>query len=804
MFRKRQRKQQEQQQYEDVAPELPVDVPSSDIPALPEETPLADAEGTAPPAPTPAPLYAARTVAEEPDESLGDMEEALAEFDRPAPQEQASEQPKLQPQAAEPEMLQDGGGKVISVIEQMESQLNALRDAESRREEHEARLDAREAELKALEETLQSRDRELAELLTGAQDKQEKLEATRSELKQEAERLAQQRADNDAQMEQVEARMREVEERTASAEARDGETEARLETLQSLEKEIEGRRGEIDARHESIEQRAAEIDARSESIETRLREMSERESAQESRDSELGARQAEIEERLAAVEQREQQASELTAQADAVEQRRREAEDLANQARGAEAHGAELAQEAESRQQALEGRAAELEQQAQHLEQRAQEATQREERLAGLRLEIDEQQQEMERREGELALLRKELDQRLEFDSSDDSEKVAALESQATELRQQVEQLSAAASKAQAQAATERESTQGLHERIATLESELDEVLSATISQAPEFGTRDEAFNALRKQRLSRYKEMLRAKAAKLYRIKEALQDKQKEVAVREQSACSKMEEVRQADHLRQQAEQLAFEVREEADAVEQMRRKVELRAVRAKSSVFVSSIALALVGLGALTWFLTGQFVNPVYIATSTLAIDERDVEPTSGDMADWRGFVMSLPADPQFLERASSRLRARGYDEMGTPTDLREELSKRLDVSSNNADRVTLEMRGPGAGRTERALDTLTTAVVAYANDTRELRADQSSTRVADRADADRQPVVDGRPKIFAIAFGAAGLGLLIAAFSAWMSLRRVVLSQLEDDVPAGPMDSPVGDTDAGLMQV
>jgi len=50
----------------------------------------------------------------------------------------------------------------------------------------------------------------------------------------------------------------------------------------------------------------------------------------------------------------------------------------------------------------------------------------------------------------------------------------------------------------------------------------------------------------------------------------------------------------------------------------------------------------------------------------------------------------------------------------------------------------------------------------------------------------------------------FGAAGGAILIGSLFAWLSLRKLVLSQLEDEKPLEPTDSPIGDEDVGLTQI
>ncbi len=98
---------------------------------------------------------------------------------------------------------------------------------------------------------------------------------------------------------------------------------------------------------------------------------------------------------------------------------------------------------------------------------------------------------------------------------------------------------------------------------------------------------------------------------------------------------------------------------------------------------------------------------------------------------------------------------------------------------------------LRGEGSGRTERELDTFITAVVAYANDTKMLRADQSSTKLIQRAASDGAPIEDPRLAAFGIAAGA-GCGLvLILTVIAWRSLRSTVAKRAADPDSGGSFD-------------
>jgi hypothetical protein len=125
--------------------------------------------------------------------------------------------------------------------------------------------------------------------------------------------------------------------------------------------------------------------------------------------------------------------------------------------------------------------------------------------------------------------------------------------------------------------------------------------------------------------------------------------------------------------------------------------------------------------------------------------------------------------------VEAAADRFLRRGLASMAVPAELADRLKRDLTTSSKREGSLTVELRGKGAERTERDLDTFVTALVSVANAARSARADGLATLIAQSAHAGHDPVEDPRPTY---ALGLAGGGLLacgLLGFMVWSRLSR-----------------------------
>lgn len=486
----------------------------------------------------------------------------------------------------------------------------------------------------------------------------------------------------------------------------------------------------------------------------------------------IAAQQATLESERAGIER---QMAELEESRQRLEQERREADERTE----AQRHEAEQRDQTIREQEtALENRRAEIDAHEQRL--RA-EIESHEQRLRGAEEAANERAAQLEQREQELA-------RRTEALSLRETE-LEAVERSVSSEHDEVNRL--------------RAEVDGLREELSRARAKLSEAsrqLSAAPAPAPAAQPApaiDDEFVAHRKRRLGRYKQLLIKEAEKVSQIKEALKRKQAELQRAQEHISHKKSELEDASKHREDAERLMLVAQERNAEADRAIRRAEIRASKGRASVFVAALTFALAVGAAGAWFGVQAFVPATYIASARVALDDRGIEVTPKEVNAWRDFVATLAEDPQFLERASQRMRSRGFADVGTPTDLRRVLDERLDVTTSSPDEIELALRGQGAGPTERFLDTLSTAMVAYANDTRQLRVDQASSRVIAHAKSAEAPAEDPRLMAFGIAFGAAAGLILIGFVLVWRSLRAGLgRDEPTEDIPAGVIGAGLED--------
>lgn len=498
-------------------------------------------------------------------------------------------------------------------------------------------------------------------------------------------------------------------------------------------------------------------------LQAQLNALRDAESARRSTDEELDHRAAEAA-RLEQTLQRQQ--AEL-------DQREGELREELEQLEGARREHAQQRRSLEERSSRLDERLASLEEQAERIAAAARRAEHDAARAEERAAELDDQRRALEARAAELDARAAESDHAAD---AAESERLA-------ELRAELDRERAARAERDEQIARRDERLAATEKNLQTVEAELsrtrDRLIEASEHLArPGADLSDEELALIntRRARLKRAKALLRERAADVDRAVAAVKAKAEEVSRREREAHEKLREAARATSIRRDAENLRIEAEQVKAAAEHVRTKYHARAARNRAGVFVCAALASYLLVAAASWMSVARVVQPPYQASATLAADAQG-ESSPSQVASWRGFVGSLPDDPQFLQKTAPRFRARGFEHLSSPADLREHLAARLEIQNPAPDQVTLRLTGEGAGPTTRALDTLAVAVVAYANETRALRADQASTRVAAAAAPDPTPLSDNRPRIFAVVFG---VGLLLTTgvlFFAWRSLRSVV---------------------------
>ncbi|GAB4555178.1 MAG: hypothetical protein Tsb0013_17930 [Phycisphaerales bacterium] len=287
--------------------------------------------------------------------------------------------------------------------------------------------------------------------------------------------------------------------------------------------------------------------------------------------------------------------------------------------------------------------------------------------------------------------------------------------------------------------------------------------LEAQLARRAEHEIGPDAFCELRRARLGRVRTALRARSAKLYKVKQALEQK--------------AQDLKDASEIRRQAEQALFEAREQRAMTERVYIGVQRMRAKGTTGMFLGGLAIAWVALAGASWMGVSAFVPVEHNAHTAIACDTRGLPEPYASAASWTEFALALAQDPMFLERAAQRMKTRAYDELASPADLGAFLASNAIIDSPAPGRVNVTLRGEGRDRTQRVLETLATSVVAFANETRERRADGAPSAVIEPASAESQPVDDPRPAIAAGVAGGMTALLLIGAVGAWRSARKAV---------------------------
>ncbi len=299
------------------------------------------------------------------------------------------------------------------------------------------------------------------------------------------------------------------------------------------------------------------------------------------------------------------------------------------------------------------------------------------------------------------------------------------------------------------------------------LQRQLDDAMAGA-APVPAAGTP----NALRRQRLVRYKTLLRAQARKIMQAQVALQKRQAE--------CEAL---------------LAQRARLAAAAADLTRREQRVSVARTKTTA--ATIVFYLVGittiLGALSWGLASLVAPQTYVAKAVLEVDPRGRTMTEQELASWQQYHQGLVSDPVMMEVAAERMARRGLATLGTAPDLGARLHKDLFTQSERPGMLTLELTGQGAERTERELSTFVAAMVAQANGSRDQRTDGGATLLTQDAKAGAEPIKDPRLP-YAGAFLAGSLvAVLCFGLVIWARLARAKQRIDREDLAAATFEDP-----------
>ena len=425
-----------------------------------------------------------------------------------------------------------------------------------------------------------------------------------------------------------------------------------------------------------------------------------------------------------------------------------------------------------------------------------------ESQLVQLRADQDEVEREQDRLE-QMRLKLVEQQSRAEHDSAESDERrghAASLETQVETLSRQRDEAIARAEQTLDSAAAE---TQSLQSRLAELE-ERERSLCEELAQANqlvEASAPKEKIAELNEQIDKRQKaietlaqELRSAQSENESLVKDldqACQTQASDVATDEvqQRRRDRLHRIHQALHHRvhqlKQAKETIDAKMQEADRVAAMRQSIAAErkdlekrehrlAARAGASRGVSALflgALAFVSLGVMSWAVVDRAFPATYLASATLSVDDSDGALTDAQRDSWTQYLSSLTSDPRLIEVAAHRMGRRGVSELATGGALANRLQSDLDLSTPAPGRLTLSLKGQGAQRTERLLDTLLASVVSVANDARNQRDDGASTVVADPPKAASEPLNDPRPIYAAIGWGVSSAVLILLCIVVWI---------------------------------
>jgi colicin import membrane protein len=300
----------------------------------------------------------------------------------------------------------------------------------------------------------------------------------------------------------------------------------------------------------------------------------------------------------------------------------------------------------------------------------------------------------------------------------------------------------------------------GLGEQVAKRDKAI-ELLRARLAEAESVARSGDAGGnagastsvALRRKRLRRYRQLVQNEARKIVAAKDVLAKRQAE--------CETV--IAQRAKLVQRAQALA-----QREAKLGSRRSV----VEATAGVCFAAGAILLVAV--LSWGAVSQIFPATYIASAVVSAEGKGGgrEP---DLTAWQGYHEQLVTDPRLMEEAADRMGRRGIESLSKAPALAARLKQDLMVTSDKPGMLRLELRGQGAERTARELETFATALVAMANTARESRGDGAGSVQSQTAKAGEEPVKDER-FMYTGAFTAGGTGLAaVIGLVAWTQLSR-----------------------------
>lgn len=704
-------------------------------------------------------------------------------------------QPKS-PDPGSPVPTPPAGEDVLDVISQFEAQLEGLKKVHVERRKSE---------------------RDLIERQQAIVQHEQKLRQQFEQLKKDLEVVEQERATVREQQESLKARLGEIETRHSQVEAAEAELARKTSEFAAATKAFEQSRAEtaersskLELRAQQLEQAEARLAAQAEKLGDRIQQL-ERQSSEAGRQAEEGARRAA--EAIKGREQAEAAVESLRAELERVQQealglaermQARDAEiaDLTEKAEKLAEHSVALKAEADERRELLErveqeraaieqkaaqrvqalaeklsqieqssgkaeeqaaataGRVKELEERSKQLREqiaslesaRKQESEAAGAKIAEMKAQLDEQSMEIAGRDQVIAELNAKLkvaaDKLREFGELVQSQVVVGDDARAAE----------ALTKAVALNDQLQHRAQQLQQRIDALEQQ-NKALKESAGRGGagrSSGVVSDEATKLRRERLSRLRVAVREQARKVRRANALLQERFDQ--------CEKL--------LSRRAELAAAH-----QAIQQQREKTASAKARGAAAGVMLATATTMGILLGLSWVIAEKVHPGEYAATCTIEAGFGERPSSEQELAEWQTYHEQLLDDPRFVETVADALKQRGMSTLAEPGALSAYLDSSLTVDSPGDGKLTMELRGQGATRTERVLDTLAVAMARTGNKTRSRRLDGATTVVSQSATAEKD-ALDQEQLMYA--GGIFGGGFLLTSCLGAVVWRKMAASK------------------------
>jgi len=260
------------------------------------------------------------------------------------------------------------------------------------------------------------------------------------------------------------------------------------------------------------------------------------------------------------------------------------------------------------------------------------------------------------------------------------------------------------------------------------------------------------AYLTTRRDRLAQMRRAIHDRAVKLERTEAVLEERAREA---DQVLANRREISKQAADLKKREERV----------------RALLSRNKAFATMFYTVASLGIIAV--LSWAVADQVAPARYAVSAELRADGRGRTLSQDELAEWQRYHNSVLTDPSLMAIASERLGKRGIEELSRPGDLAMRIKADLSTESPEDGRLVLELRGDGAGVTQRTLDTFIVSMVSLANGTKDQRVGGAGTKVAVDAVVGKDPLADERPMYAA---GIGGGGALIFGLGGFVLYRRL----------------------------